>query len=59
MIFLPLTVAATVLSGVLLVDEHAAAEIAITTANNESLKGVEILYTCFAPNVEQADGPLC
>jgi hypothetical protein len=40
-----LTVAATVLSGVLVVDEHAAVEIAITIANNESLNGVEILYT--------------
>jgi hypothetical protein len=45
MIFLLFTVAATVLSGVLLVDEHAAAEIAMATAINENLKEVEILYT--------------
>jgi hypothetical protein len=36
MIFLPLTVPATVLSGVLLVDEHAAPTIAIKTANNRA-----------------------
>jgi hypothetical protein len=45
MIRRPLTVAATVLSVGVLVDEQAAPKIAIATASNETLKGLVILYT--------------
>jgi hypothetical protein len=45
MIFLPLTVAATVLSGVVVLDEHAAPKLATSIAINDNLKMVEILFT--------------
>jgi len=55
-IFLPLTVAATVLSGVVVDDEQATPKTAITLAISVRTKGVEILFTSLLLKVEQAAG---
>jgi len=45
MIFLPLTVAATVVSGVVLDDEQATPKTAMTLTTRDRTRGVEILFT--------------
>jgi hypothetical protein len=45
MIFLPLTVAATVVSGVVLDDEQAKPKTAMALINSDRTSGVEILFT--------------
>jgi hypothetical protein len=54
MIFLPLTVAATVVSGVEVEDEHATAKTAMALANRDRTSGVEILFTSLLLKVKQA-----
>jgi hypothetical protein len=58
MIFLPLTVAATVVSGVVVDDEQATTKTAMTLTSRDRTRGVEILFTSLLLKVDRAAQPV-